>query len=143
MAIPFIDFRPAQVMRNKEVYVCYYVLDPTNDRLKRMRIRCNRIKNRRAEAVSDAGIEVTHIQCGVEGEKRLNFITCAHERPKEEVINGVSYTISSEKGGWNLFVGRLRFGYTIRTWNHSHPKSTNDFSRMPKKCIFASTNHRV
>ena len=31
-----------------------------------------------AEAVSDAGMEVTHIQCGVEGEKGLNFITCAH-----------------------------------------------------------------
>ena len=77
-----------------------------------------------AEAVSDAGIEVTHIQCGVEGEKGLNFITCAHERPKEEVINGVSYTTSSEKSGWNLFVGRLRYGYTIRNWNHSHPKST-------------------
>lgn len=45
MAIPFIDFRPAQVMRNKEVYVSYYVLDPTSDKLKRMRIRCNRIKN--------------------------------------------------------------------------------------------------
>ena len=40
MAIPFIDFRPAQVMRNKEVYVCYYVIDPTNDKLKRMRVRC-------------------------------------------------------------------------------------------------------
>jgi GTP-dependent phosphoenolpyruvate carboxykinase len=40
MATPFIDFRPAQVMRNKEVYVCYYVLDPTSDKLKRMRIRC-------------------------------------------------------------------------------------------------------
>ena len=40
MATPFIDFRPAQVMRNKEVYVYYYVLDPTSDKLKRMRIRC-------------------------------------------------------------------------------------------------------
>ena len=49
MAIPFIDFRPAQVMRNKEVYVCYYVLDPTNDKLKRMRVRCNRIRNRREQ----------------------------------------------------------------------------------------------
>ena len=49
MAIPFIDFRPAQVMRNKEVYVCYYVLDPTNDKLKRMRLRCNRIKSRREQ----------------------------------------------------------------------------------------------
>jgi len=50
MATPFIDFRPAQVMRNKEVYVCYYVLDPTSDRLKRMRIRCNRIKSPRERA---------------------------------------------------------------------------------------------
>lgn len=49
MATPFIDFRPAQVMGNKEVYVCYYVLDPTNEKLKRMRIRCNRIKNRREQ----------------------------------------------------------------------------------------------
>ncbi len=47
MAAPFIDFRPAQIMGDKEVYVCYYVLDPTNDKLKRMRIRCNRIKNSR------------------------------------------------------------------------------------------------
>ena len=47
MAAPFIDFRPAQIMGDKEVYVCYYVLDPTNDKLKRMRIRCNRIKNPR------------------------------------------------------------------------------------------------
>lgn len=49
MATPFIDFRPAQVMGDKEVYVCYYVLDPTNEKLKRMRIRCNRIKNRREQ----------------------------------------------------------------------------------------------
>lgn len=47
MATPFIDFRPAQVMGDMEVYVCYYILDPTCDRLKRMRIRCNRIKNSR------------------------------------------------------------------------------------------------
>ena len=49
MATPVIDFRPAQVMGDKEVYVCYYVLDPTNEKLKRMRIRCNRIKNRREQ----------------------------------------------------------------------------------------------
>ena len=76
-----------------------------------------------AQAVSDAGIEVTHIQCGIEGEKGLNFITCAHERPTTEVINGNSYTISNEKSGWYLFESRLKYGYTIRTWNHSHPKS--------------------
>ena len=50
MATPFIDFRPAQVMGDKEVYVCYYVLDPTSDKLKRMRIRCNRIKSPRERA---------------------------------------------------------------------------------------------
>ena len=49
MAIAFIDFRPAQVMGDKELYVCYYVLDPTSDKLKRMRVRCNRIKNRREQ----------------------------------------------------------------------------------------------
>lgn len=47
MPTPFIDFRPAQVMGQKEVYVCYYVVDPTSDKLKRMRIRCNRIRNPR------------------------------------------------------------------------------------------------
>ena len=50
MATPFIDFRPAQVKRNKETYISYYVLDPTSNQLKRMRIRCNRIKNRREQA---------------------------------------------------------------------------------------------
>ena len=45
MAIAFIDFRPAQVMGDKELYVCYYVLDPASDKLKRMRIRCNRVKS--------------------------------------------------------------------------------------------------
>ena len=47
MATPFIDFRPAQVMGNKEVYVCYYVVDPTSDKLKRMRVRCNRVRSPR------------------------------------------------------------------------------------------------
>ena len=50
MATPFVDFRPAQVMGDKEAYVCYYVIDPTNDKLKRMRIRCSRIKNPRERA---------------------------------------------------------------------------------------------
>ena len=47
MALPFVDFRPAQVMGKKEVYVCYYVSDPTNGKLKRIRVRCNRIKDHR------------------------------------------------------------------------------------------------
>ncbi|MBO7585932.1 MAG: tyrosine-type recombinase/integrase [Bacteroidales bacterium] len=49
MATPFIDFRPAEVRKNKETYILYYVLDPTSDKLKRMRVRCNRIKNRREQ----------------------------------------------------------------------------------------------
>ena len=28
MATPFIDFRPAEVRKNKETYILYYVLDP-------------------------------------------------------------------------------------------------------------------
>lgn len=44
MATPFIDFRPAEVRKNKETYILYYVLDPASDKLKRMRIRCNRVK---------------------------------------------------------------------------------------------------
>ncbi|MCR4856913.1 MAG: hypothetical protein K5890_01770 [Bacteroidales bacterium] len=45
MATPFIDFRPAEVRKNKETYILYYVLDPTSDKLKRMRVRCNRVKS--------------------------------------------------------------------------------------------------
>ena len=47
MSTPFIDFLPAQVVSNKEVYVSYHVLDPISGKFKRRRIRCNRIKNRR------------------------------------------------------------------------------------------------
>lgn len=47
MTTPFIDFIPAQVSSNKEVYVSYHVLDPVSGRLKRRRIRCNRIRDRR------------------------------------------------------------------------------------------------
>lgn len=51
MNTPFLDFKPAEVKRNKEVYVAFYVLDPTNEKLKRIRIRCNRIKNRREQYI--------------------------------------------------------------------------------------------
>ena len=37
MAIAFIDFRPAEVRKNKETYILYYVLDPARGKLKRMR----------------------------------------------------------------------------------------------------------
>ena len=78
-----------------------------------------------AQTVSGAGIEVSQIQCGEEGKNGLNFITCSHEKPHDEVRNGNTYTVSSEKSGWLVFSGRLQYGYTIRAWNHSHPSSTN------------------
>lgn len=37
MATPFIDFRPAEVRKDTETYLLYYVLDPASDKLKRMR----------------------------------------------------------------------------------------------------------
>ncbi len=49
MALPLINFRPAQVMGKKEVYVCFYVTDPTTGKLKRMRIRCNRIREKKEQ----------------------------------------------------------------------------------------------
>lgn len=45
--MPFVSFRPAQVMGVKEVYVSFYVLDPSNNKLKRLRVRCNKLKKRR------------------------------------------------------------------------------------------------
>ncbi len=78
-----------------------------------------------AQTVSGAGIEVSQIQCGEKGKNGLNFITCSHEKPHDEVRNGNTYTVSSEKSGWLVFSGRLQYGYTIRAWNHSHPISTN------------------
>lgn len=45
MATPFIDFIPAQVAGKKEVYVSFHVIDPVSGKFKRIRIRCNRIKN--------------------------------------------------------------------------------------------------
>ena len=67
----FVDFRPAQVMGIREVYVCYYVLDPTTGRLKRMRVRCNRLKNRRdkvrqAQMLSDGSFFLRRVGRGYE-----------------------------------------------------------------------------
>ena len=39
----FIDYRPAEVVSNKETYVEYYVLNPYTGVLVRKRIRCNRV----------------------------------------------------------------------------------------------------
>ncbi|MCQ2276710.1 MAG: hypothetical protein MJZ87_07200 [Bacteroidales bacterium] len=42
-----LEFRPAKVVSRKETYVSYYVVDPTTDTLKRLRVRCNHVKGRR------------------------------------------------------------------------------------------------
>lgn len=42
-----LEFRPAKVVSRKETYVSYYVVDPTTDNLKRLRVRCNHVKGRR------------------------------------------------------------------------------------------------
>lgn len=42
----FVDFRPAEVRINSEVYVSYYVMNPLSDKLERKRVRCNHIGKR-------------------------------------------------------------------------------------------------
>jgi len=42
-----IEFRPARVVKGTETYVTFYVVDPTTDKLKRLRVRCNHVKGRR------------------------------------------------------------------------------------------------
>ena len=47
MSKPFIEFRPAQVVNKKEVYVSYYILNPSSNTLQRKRVRFNHIKGKR------------------------------------------------------------------------------------------------
>ena len=42
----FVDFRPAEVRINSEVYVSYYVLNPATNELERKRVRCNHVKGK-------------------------------------------------------------------------------------------------
>ena len=77
-----------------------------------------------AQTVSDAKIEVAHFQCGLDGDKGLNFISCAHEKPYRDIRDGESCIISTDRSLWYLFSGQLKYGYTIRAINHSHPDET-------------------
>ena len=47
-----------------------------------------------------------------------------YEKAQKVIDGGVSYTISNEKSGWSLFIGRLQYGYTIRKHIHNHPGNT-------------------
>ncbi|MBQ0128549.1 MAG: hypothetical protein KBT57_01800 [bacterium] len=77
-----------------------------------------------AEVVCDRRIEVSHAKTGIAGEKGLDFITTAHWLPIEyRNENGKSHIKSSEPGMTYLYEGKLKYGYTIREMNHSHPNS--------------------
>ncbi|MBQ9434901.1 MAG: site-specific integrase [Bacteroidales bacterium] len=40
----FVDFRPAEVVNKREVYVSYYIFDQDINKLVRKRVRCNHVK---------------------------------------------------------------------------------------------------
>ena len=54
-------------------------------------------------------VEWCHVKTGITGEKGLNFITTSNDEGEEY---GMSY----------VFAKRL-YSYTIREWNHNHPKN--------------------
>jgi RHS repeat-associated protein len=73
--------------------------------------------------VAENRIEVGHIMCGVEGEKGLNFVLNSHHKPEYYVEDGVKHIRSSEPATPELYNKRLRYGYHIRAFIHSHPNS--------------------
>ena len=59
---------------------------------------------------SNTNVEWSQAKMGQEGDKGLNYLTTSHED-------------RAERGMGNLINGQLRFGYTAREFNHSHPIS--------------------
>jgi RHS repeat-associated protein len=57
---------------------------------------------------SNTDVEWSHAKLGIAGNKGLNYLTTSHE---EEFENGMS----------ELLYNQLRFGYSLREINHSHP----------------------
>ena len=79
-----------------------------------------------ANAVVEQEMEVSHIKCGIEGDKGLNFVSTAHFKSYTETReDGKQYRIASEPSFTYLWNGRLQYGYTIRAINHSHPLSAD------------------
>ena len=116
MAIAFIDFRRAQVMGDKELYVCYYVLDPASDKLKRMRIRCNRVKcpkeRKRYTALLCAEINRKLYNgwnplTGEEssGKKRLSIVEAAADFVREKEKDLRKDTVRSYRSKLSFFTG--------------------------------------
>ena len=59
----------------------------------------------------NTSVEWSQAKNGISGEKGLNFITSSHHK-------------DHEAGMTDLINKQLRFGYTIRELNHSHPSNT-------------------
>ena len=68
-------------------------------------------------------IEIGHIMCGVEGDKGLNYVLNSHHKPEYYVEDGVKHIRSSEPATPELYNKRIRYGYHIRAFIHSHPNS--------------------
>ena len=79
-----------------------------------------------SNVVAEQGIEVSHIKCGIDGKKGLNFVSTAHFKPYYEIReNGDVYKIAAEPSSTYLWNDRLQYGYTVRAINHSHPLSVD------------------
>ncbi|MCQ2142774.1 MAG: DUF6443 domain-containing protein [Bacteroidales bacterium] len=61
---------------------------------------------------TNSDVEWSHVMLGNEGESGLNFITSSHDK-------------TYDKGIMNLVNWQLRFGYTARRFDHSHPNNDN------------------
>lgn len=71
-----------------------------------------------ATNVAPSLVEFSHIKTGVEGDKGLNFVTTSHDVRKERSMG-------------KLWFYQLRYGYTLREINHSHP-TNNEAGKSDK-----------
>ena len=69
-------------------------------------------------------VEWSHIKTGKEGGNAQNFITTSHSK-------------KDEKGSSHLWSNRLKYGYTVREMNHSHPSGIPIPSGMPGTAQFS------
>ena len=102
-----------------------------------------------ANAVAEKEMEVSHIKCGLEGDKGLNFVSTAHFIPYTEIReDGSSHRIAAEPSQACLLKGRLQHKYTIREINHSHPLTANpsrndlQFASQIRK-LYSNAKHTV
>jgi RHS repeat-associated protein len=72
-------------------------------------------------------VEWSQAKAGIEGDRGLNFITTSHDKTKES-------------GMTNLINGQLVYGYTMREFNHSHPKD-GEYNYIPSGIPGLTGNH--